>query len=54
MYRMIVRPALSAKEQGNYVAVDAAHASAGKELDPRAPATPSSAQASRIISATVD
>ncbi|MFM9842776.1 MAG: MFS transporter [Dongiaceae bacterium] len=54
MYRMIVRPALSAKEQGNFVAVDAAHASPGRELDPRAPETPSGAQASRIISATVD
>ena len=54
MYRMIMRPALSAKEQSNYVAVDAAHASPGKELDPRAPTTPTSAQASRIISATVE
>jgi MFS family permease len=54
MYRMIMRPALSAKEQGNFVPVDAAHASPGKELDPRAPTTPTSAQASRIISATVE
>jgi MFS family permease len=54
LYRMIARRALSANEQSNYVAVDAAHASSGKELDPRAPAIPTAGQASRIISATAD
>ncbi|HEY7687445.1 MAG TPA: MFS transporter [Dongiaceae bacterium] len=54
LYRMISRPALSAKQQGNYVAVDAAHASAGMELDPRGAQEPTPGQAGRVISATVD
>jgi len=54
LYRMIVRRALSAKEQGNYVAVPVAHASAAPGLDPRAAQQPAAAQASRIIGATVD
>jgi MFS family permease len=54
LYRMISRRALSAKEQGNYVAVPVAQASAGPALDPRAAQEPTAAQASRIISATAD
>jgi MFS family permease len=54
LYRMIVRPALSAKEQGNFVAVPVAQASAGPALDPRGAQEPTPAQTSRIISATAD
>jgi hypothetical protein len=51
---MVVRRALSAKEQGNYVPVAVAHGSAAAELDPRAERQPTPAQASRVIGATVD
>jgi MFS family permease len=54
LYRMVVRRALSAKEQGNYVPVAVAHGSAAAELDPRAERQPMPAQASRVIGATVD
>ena len=54
-YRMIARRALSAKEQGNFVAVPITQATYGApELDPRCEAEPSPAAAGRAIAATVD
>jgi MFS family permease len=55
LYRMLVRRALRAKEQGNYVAVPVTQATYGApELDPRGEAQPSPAAASRIITQTVE
>ncbi len=54
-YRMIARRALSAKQQGNFVAVPVTQATYGApELDPRCEAEPSPAAAGRAIAATVD
>jgi hypothetical protein len=54
-YRMIARRALSAKEQGNFVAVPITQATYGApELDPRCEEEPSPAAAGRAIAATVD
>jgi len=54
-YRMIARRALSAKEQGNFVAVPITQATYGApELDPRCEAEPSPAAAGRAIAAAVD
>ena len=54
-YRMIARRALSAKEQGNFVAVPITQGTYGApELDPRGEAEPSPAAASRAIAAAVD
>ena len=54
-YRMIARRALSAKEQGNFVAVPITQATYGApELDPRCEEEPSPAAAGRAIAAAVD
>jgi len=54
-YRMIARRALSAKEEGNFVAVPITQGTYGApELDPRGEAEPSPAAASRVIAAAVD
>jgi len=52
---MIARRALSAKQQGNFVAVPITQGTYGApELDPRGEAEPSPAAASRAIAAVVD
>ncbi len=54
-YRMIARRALSAKQQGNFVAMPITQATYGApELDPRCEDEPSPAAAGRAIAATVD
>jgi MFS family permease len=54
-YRMIVRRALRAKEQGNFVAVPITQGTYGApELDPRGEPSPSPGERSRVISAWVD
>jgi len=54
-YRMIARRALSAQQQGNYVAVPITQGTYGApELDPRGEDKPSPAAAGRVIAATVD
>jgi MFS family permease len=54
-YRMLIRRALRAREQGNFVAVPVTQATYGApELDPRGVSTPSPAAASKTISEIVD
>ncbi len=54
-YRMIARRALSAKQQGNFVAVPITQGTYGApELDPRGETGPSPAAAGRAIAAAVD
>jgi len=54
-YRMLARRALSAKEQGNFVAVPITQGTYGApELDPRGEAEPSPVVASQAIAAAVD
>ncbi|MGH6931237.1 MAG: MFS transporter, partial [Dongiaceae bacterium] len=55
LYRMLVRRALRAKEQGNFVAVPVTQATYGApELDPRCEPQVAPATASKVISETVD